>query len=314
MKPLFAFGYERSGTTLLRLMLDNHPEMAVPLDVTGLWERYHRKLDRYNYLSTMDEVERIVEDLLAEERILLWGEKFRKMEILKRIEKPCFPDVIRAFYELYALKKGKAFWGTKDPGNIYSIHLLNEWFPDCKFLHIIRDGRDCGLSASKLKYRSLLISAEKWRESVEWARKIGRILGPERYYEFKYEDLVDHPEEELKKICGFMEIDFHPDMLAYHRNVKKSIPDSKRYWWPKISDPPDADNKYKWKLKMPVSAQVCFEKRAGALLEELGYETGKHPRSGAYLTEMYYFLKQPLWANKKLRVIWKILDRLQLPF
>jgi hypothetical protein len=288
--PFFIVGFQRSGTTLLRVMLDNHPEIAIPLDTTGLWIRYdHRLESEYNGLSTEDDVRRLVSDLLAEERIRLWGIPLEADRIVAAIgPEPSLGRTIDAFHRAYAAARGKSRWGDKDPGNMVRMHRINDWFPDAQFLHIIRDGRDACLSQLEVDfgYDDVLPCACDWREQVEWVRRIGAILGLTRYLEVKYEDLVKQPEAVLKRVCAFLAADYDPQMLEYHRRVEKSVPDSKRHIWPKIGQPPRSDNAERWKREMSPGQVICFEKRAGRLLSELGYEVTPGPWSGAYLTEL----------------------------
>ena len=81
--PFFIIGFQRSGTTLLRVMLDNHPDIAIPLDVTGLWVRYYLKLYKYNYLCTKDDIIKIIKDLLKDR-------PKTKEEIISEIKKQRF--------------------------------------------------------------------------------------------------------------------------------------------------------------------------------------------------------------------------------
>ncbi len=70
--PFFVFGFERSGNTLLAMMLGAHPNIAVPLSTTGMWLRYAERLNDYARLAATNDMERLVDDLLAEQRIRLW--------------------------------------------------------------------------------------------------------------------------------------------------------------------------------------------------------------------------------------------------
>ena len=144
--PVFITGFQRSGTTLLRIMINSHPEIAIPLDVTGLWYRYYKRISQYNGLATESDVYRLIDDLLKEERIRLWETRLTRDNISSYYQGRGFPDVIAAFYRAFCAAKGKKFWGDKDPGNMRRLHLISEWFPTCKVVHIIRDGRDACLS------------------------------------------------------------------------------------------------------------------------------------------------------------------------
>ena len=71
-QPFFIVGFQRSGTTLLRMMLDSHPQVAIPLDTTGLWARYEQRLDEFGSLSRAESRRRLVESILSDGRIRLW--------------------------------------------------------------------------------------------------------------------------------------------------------------------------------------------------------------------------------------------------
>lgn len=286
--PFFIVGFQRSGTTLLRLMLDNHPGLAVPLDTVGLWAAYAARVDKdYSGLRSREAIVALVDDILREHRVKLWDAALTREQVLGFLTEPTYSCVVAAFYQAYASAKGKARWGDKDPGNMRRIDMILEWFPQAQILHIVRDGRDCCLShlEQDFGHSSLLPCAVAWREEVEWVRRIGRILG-RQYLEIRYEDLVREPERVLQRVTSFLQVDYHPTMLNYHRKVSESVPTSKLHIWPMLTQRPQAAHVERWRSKMSRGDQVCFEKRAGAQLKALGYPTvGGPDPSGAYWSE-----------------------------
>lgn len=296
--PVFIIGFQRSGTTLLRMMLDAHPDVAIPLDTTGLWARYAERLDAYGSLARPSDAAPLVADLLEEERIRLWQLDASVGDVVGLMEGGGYAEVIAAFYRAYARSRGKRYWGDKDPGNMSRIHLINEWFPGARFVHIIRDGRDACLSQLEQDFghSDLLGCASGWCEEVTWVRRIGAILGPARYMELRYEDLVREPEARLRDVCAFLQLPYSPAMLEYHRHVARSIPDAKRHIWPLIDRPPQRENVDRWKSRLSDGSRLCFEKRAGRLLRALGYEVLPEPWRGAYLEEARYVLRGAMRA------------------
>jgi len=272
-------------------MLDSHPDLAVPLDVTGLWSRYQNRLGDYD-LATDDGARRLIGDLLGEERIALWKTPLTVDEVARHRVLPDYPGIIDAFYRAYAARHGKKRWADKDPGNILRIHELNRWFPDSQVVHILRDGRGACVSHldQAFGFQDVLECASAWREQVWWARRVGEILGPRRYHELRYEALVARPQAELERLCRFLGLPYAAEMLDYPNRIDQSIPLEKRHIWPLIGEPPRQDNAAKWTHRMSRGTQVCFEKRAGALLNELGYETTPPPWRGAYATELKHML------------------------
>ncbi len=288
--PFFIVGFQRSGTTLLRLMLDNHPELAVPLDTVGLWARYESRLGEYGSMEDDAGCRRLITDLLAEERIQLWEAPLTAETVLAHRRRPGYAGIMEAFHLAYAAHHGKRAWGDKDPGNMERIDQLSRWFPECRIIHIIRDGRDACLSQTKqdFGFDDLFECAVAWREQVEWVRRIGGILGPARYAEVRYEDLVAQPETELRRVCAFLEVAWQPAMLQYHRDVKRSVPDSKRHIWPMLDQPPRKDNAGRWKKELTRGERIGFEKRAWSMLSTMGYEVFPTRPSGGHLAELRF--------------------------
>ena len=302
-EPFFIVGFQRSGTTLLRLMLDNHPALAIPLDTVGLWARYEDRLAEYGDLTNEPDAQRLVTDLLADERIRLWEVPLTVDGVLARRQRPGYAGIIDAFHLAYAAAKGKVAWGDKDPGNMVRIDRINSWFPACKVIHIVRDGRDACLSQKQQDFgiQDLFDCASAWREQVEWVRRIGGVLGSARYFELRYEDLVTDAAPILTRLCAFLGVAWSPQMLEYHRDVKRSVPDEKRHLWPLLDQPPQKDNAGRWRQALSHGERVGFEKRAGSMLRAMNYET-LPMLTGAAGAELAHFTAR-VW--RALRRRWK---------
>jgi len=300
-RPFFIVGFQRSGTTLLRAMLDSHPDVAIPLDTVGLWARYEDRLEEYGDLADEANAHRLVANLLAEERLQLWEEPIEIDEVLGRRQRDGYPGIIEASYLAYAARKGKSRWGDKDPGNMTRLDRVLGWFPDAQIVHIIRDGRDACLSHMRQSFghSELLPCAVDWREQVWWVRSIGRILGMDRYFELRYEDLVEDTEGVLRNLCDFLELPYSDALQSYHERRDEMVPESKRELWPLLAEPPRRDNLYRWRDEMSEGRRVCFEKRAGDVLQEMGYETLPGKASGAYVSELGALLGSSVRAMRR---------------
>jgi hypothetical protein len=107
------------------------------------------------------------------------------------------------------------------------------------------------------------------------------------------------PEAELRRICAFIGLEWDPAMLAYHQRVSKSVPDEKRHIWPLQDKPPQRDNLDRWKREMSSGMRVAFEKRAGPMLREMGYETyARFPNRGV-LEELKSFGRRLVGAARR---------------
>ena len=142
--------------------------------------------------------------------------------VLASAEPSTVPEAVRAMFSAYAHRQGKRRYAEKTPANVMHISLLGELFPESRFIHIIRDGRDVTLSYLSVDFgaESVGEGAISWKRAVEQGRRDGSSLGPDRYREIKYEDLVHDPEGALRDLCAFVELPFDPRMLRYFERAE----------------------------------------------------------------------------------------------
>ena len=304
VEPLFIVGFQRSGTTLLRLMLNAHPEIAIPHDSAELWPTYARlAATKYCGLRTADDVRRMIDDLLAEPRIRAWEVALPRDALLADALPSSFPEVMQRFHLVYARAQGKMRWGDKNTGTLVELDRLNAEFPRCRIIHFVRDGRDCALSHQHYMYgyENVLRVALEWREQVTLCHKMGAMLPRERFCELRYEDLLADPKGMLSRLCDLLGVSFSPLMLEYHRNVEDHVPQDRRSLWPLLGRPPLVSNAFKWKHEMSSGDRAIFERTAGELLRTFGYETSETtPKDGRFL-ELWYLLHSRLaWRLERM--------------
>ena len=273
--PLFMFGFERSGTTLLSMMVGAHPAIAVPLSVTGKWFSFANVVHGYDGLRTRRDLEAFVDRVIADERIQLWDASISRGDILDGLTVGSYAAIIRRFHEVYASKKGKPFWANLDIATLDNMDVVNGWFPDAKFIHIVRDGRDVALSHETMPYGASNIAecAERWVHRLTVNLKMGAILGEGRYLVVRYEDLVLESPQTLQRICKFVGVPYEEEMLGYYKMVDDKVPADKRWLWPELNKPPSRSKAYAWERTMSQTKRAVFESIAGDMLSELGYKT-----------------------------------------
>jgi hypothetical protein len=249
-------------------MLDRHSALAIPSEsyfIPQLWDRHGERAS----------AEEVAEDLGRIARVREWG--VTPEDVRARLgENARFADVVDAVYRSYAEARGKRRYGDKTPAYMQHLGLLERVFPSAQYVHIVRDGRDAGLSFMAMKRkprfnlgrpRRLTEFACAWRLEVEGAQRLGARLGPARYLELRYEDLVRAPDARLRDVCGFLGLEFEPAQLDYHRDVDPArLQDH-----PRLAEPPRRDVR-RWREEMSPADQELFEAIAGGLLARLGYE------------------------------------------
>lgn len=290
--PVLVLGVRRSGTTLLRVMLDRHSKLAVPDEsyfVPQLADRHLRHVDPDKFV---DDLRRI--DTLAE-----WDVPLERVRARLTTGMP-IGAAIATVYAVYAEACGKPRWGDKTPMYMQNLRLLERLFPDALFVHLIRDGRDAALSflsmpkglmtETWMQPRDVAGFAGQWRAEVKAAQRLGRRVGDGRYLEVRYEDLVGDVESVLRRISTFARLPYEPAMADYAGNVDVSTKPHQQ----SLKRPPTAGLR-DWRLQMSPEDVSAFDRVAGDLLDELGYESHERPGVAAMLRRASYGTRAAVW-------------------
>ena len=279
----FIVGVARSGTTLLRMMLDAHSELAIPPET-----HFIPKLIKVAEELGPDAREHAVELLTTHRR---WPDFQLDAEDLREQFDQIVPfsagGALRTFYGAYARSQDKTRWGDKTPGYARRMRKITTALPEAHFVHLIRDGRDVALSQLEVHHgaESVREAAEDWKNGIEKARRNAR--GIKHYTEERYEELVADPEPVLRRICEFVSLEFKPAMLSYHeradermteisrdfeRSGQSAIPADVRAKQHQRVASPQTQRAGRWRSEMTAADRDLFESVAGELLAELGYD------------------------------------------
>ncbi|NVO01942.1 MAG: sulfotransferase [Bacteroidetes bacterium] len=276
----FIVGRARSGTTLLRCLLDAHPEINIPLEcafIVHLSSKYGKKTnwDEESILS-------FYQDLQQYPKFHFWTidkEKLKK-DLLNSVGKNSYSNICKVVYfnfKSFFPKSEIKLLGDKNPSYSFHTKKLLKLFPDARFIHITRDYRDNIISMINAKFEAKIFSslAFRWKFSNKAVIK-QKKLTPERFYTLRYEDLVEKPESYIKDICQFLKIDFIPEMMDYHsklEELKKIYPaELINRHHKSLFQPINADKIYSWKKLLTEKQIKICDNVVGSFAEELGYE------------------------------------------
>jgi hypothetical protein len=257
-------GCERSGTTLLRAMLDSHRELSVPPESYFLIPLMKEPYSQDAFLSLLAQHRRFVRWRLPIEDVA---------KGLRNAKADDLAAAVCVLYKTYAASCGKTRWGDKTPGYVRHIRGLAGLLPEAHFVHIIRDGRDVALSWLETPFgpESITQAAERWRKEVRAGRRAGRKHAAERYIEVRYERLVRRPKRVLRRICEFADLRYDAGMLDYTAGADGVIeatlqPETHQ----RLRQPPTPGLR-NWRREMDERDVSAFHVVAGDLLTELGY-------------------------------------------
>lgn len=274
-RPFFVVGVHRSGTTLLRYMLNSNPRIYVPPE-SDFFPRFFGK-DPVGELSR-ERIAALLDMIFTKYRMVKeWrGEPPTAEAFFRAMPAQTPAAFLDTLYRTYARQYGAERWGDKTPIYASYIDLIHQIFPQAQFVHIIRDGRDVSLSmldkwGRKEIHVDPYFTARNWVRRIRQARAAGARLGLDLYYEMRYEALVAEPEVQLQSLCQFLGETYWPEMAEPHRLGRERIPLGDFH--EAIRQPPSTKRIGRWQNEMSEADQRLFQRVAGPLLRELGYET-----------------------------------------
>jgi hypothetical protein len=267
--PIFIVGMPRSGTKLLRELLNQHSEVSIPRAETNFLPYFAKNFYKYGDLSNRSNFNRFYYDISRTTFFSYIAGAKQIWDIeqwYKSVEATDFSisSVLSAFYELHAKNEQKSIWGDKTPSHIGQIPLIKTLFPSSKIIHIYRDVRDYCLSMRKAWGKNIYRASERWVEDIERCQRDGSAVGSNSYLELQYETLIDNTEKEIRKVCDFCNIQFEKQMIVPRYAVEK-VGDAKGHF--KVLK----GNYNKWKKQLTPKEVRKIEEISGSLMNSLGY-------------------------------------------
>jgi Sulfotransferase family len=278
-RPVFVGGCPRSGTTMVRSMLNSHPELAVPHETLFLVDGFRR---RRRWGDMAEEANR--------RRLASWVVRRKKARV-KRLHKdtdeliermvaapPTLGSVLSAGFQLYAERNGKSRWGDKRPSFIQNLDALFAMFPNAQYINVVRDPRAAVASIKRVGegrpgwYKDgLAAGIDLWDRAQQAAAKWERRLGPDQFLEIQYEQLVADPVEVLGRVARFLELDPAgvDAMVSFHEQADIRAPEMH----PLVAQPVTTESVRKWEQELAAEEIALVEKVLAGPMRRYGYET-----------------------------------------
>ncbi|MCI0447185.1 sulfotransferase [bacterium] len=269
-------------------MLNQHPSIAVPYE-SHFFNTFQPILKYYGNISQKRHMEYLVDDILSTDVMNDWDPPLTRKDIFDQLEEYDFGMLFDAMMQAWTLKCGKKRWGEKTPHHIHYWREISEIYPNAKFLHIVRDGRDVSLSFLEARFgpKSIYNGAVKWKQYLQLVGELQSMLTTNRFLEIKYEDLIENPEFCLTKICNFLGEEYDSKMLLYYENKNLYKTDKRNQ--ENLQRKLISDNKYKWMQQMSDAEVDLFESIAGPELEKYDYTLRHTDLRHPSLPMMFYY-------------------------
>jgi len=270
---LIVGGCPRSGTTLLRSILDNHPEIAIPPETNFVLPLWHQR-SGFGDLRRPERRREVAEFVFAPGR---GGRRIRgevsRDEAINRLfaAPPTLGSLMAACFALYAEGAGKPRWGDKRPRYAMFIGAIFDLFPDAQFVNVVRDPRGAVASQIPMGWDppdvALAASIANWEASIERVDAFARRLRPDQLLDLRYEDLVREPEREVRRICAFAGLAAGATVaatLAASRQGRRSTPEA-------VGEPISPAPIASWRERLAPADVALVEHVAAPSLERFGY-------------------------------------------
>lgn len=268
--PIFLTGFARSGTTWVNRLLRDYFSVGLVNEgqfIVALGSR----LARYGDLQEGENFRRLLRGLRDDEFFRILKRNYHVEIDWHRVAAgpPSFPEIVLDILRQIADKMDKHRIGSKYPVFGRYLGLLDELFPNCRVVHVVRDGRDCALSHRHMTWghQNTYAAAVHWRDYLRKARSAAQRMSG-RYLEVRYEDLLAKPEATVVVLEKFLTGTSGPI-------TERFMVESSRLRSEKVAH---------WRDAMPARDQAIFEGVAGDALRDAGYPitgTGRRPTAVA---------------------------------
>ena len=262
--PVFVVGVNGSGTTMLADAMGKHPDLYMfPRETRVL--PYLAQQFPDDALASLTHRRALAVELARSKGFYRSnGDRLLDLEAVDLTACHGFSGTVGSLYTYFARKEGKTRWGDKTPMYLQHISLLAERFPDARFIHIYRDGRDAAQSFHRRWRQEPRRTIWRWKKAIELGRAQGKALGCERYFEVSYEALTGDPESWMRQVCEFADLAYTPAVL---QSSMRYMEDAARV----NAGGRMIQNSEKWRRYFDAAQIEGLERIAGRALSELGY-------------------------------------------
>jgi hypothetical protein len=266
--PIFVVGCERSGTTLLAAMLDRHSQVAVPPETLFFSDVFHHAFSSRPAWSHESLVHAAWKGRVGE-----FG--LDREQLLKDFKAgPCtMADLFRCILQAHAKRRGKARAGEKSILHVLYVPLLMEWYPQAKFLGIVRDGRDVVRSMMSKPWKPNKLRSK----SCNWRLKMRLLIRwqasyPDRLMMLRYEELLADAPKVLAEVDRFLGLNYESGQLDASLGTGVYL-ERERSYKAKVLEPIDSSRAFAWKKELAPETLWAMDSIMGPTLQALAYES-----------------------------------------
>lgn len=282
-QPLLIVGTQRSGSNLLRLMLNQLPEIDAP-HPPHLMQIFAPLLPGYGDLNNHNNRVLLVSDIAAyvNANPVAWhGITLTVTDILPHLTTHTLADIFKVVYQLKALQKNARYWCCKSMANIYYIPEIEAEGWQHYYIHLLRDGRDVAASFQKsiVGEKHIYFLAQQWKKDQELSAQLLATTPADRIVQIRYEEFITNPKQALLPALNMLGLKWSDEILNYYLSDEAKRTAASGDMWRNVVKPVDAGNMRHYSEKLSTREIEIFECIAGDMLEHFGYSRDSQTRN-----------------------------------
>lgn len=280
--PIFMIGTQRSGSNMLRLMLNQLGNIAAP-HPPHILHRLMSVMPKYGDLQRDENFAMLVDDVcrLVELNPVPWeGVTLDRKKVAADCRERSLVAVFGSVYQAFADARSAETWLCKSMQNTLFLPEIDAYFRDGKYIYLYRDGRDVAVSFRKavVGEKHFYHIAKEWAETQRLALQHRSRVPADRFINVSYEELTSQTEQTVRRLCAFLGVDYKPSMLEFHTSDEAKRAADSSALWHNVVKPVMSNNTRKFLKEASREDIEIFESVAGDVLDALGYERVYVPR------------------------------------
>ncbi|MEA3314527.1 MAG: sulfotransferase [Campylobacterota bacterium] len=226
--PIFLMGSPRSGTSIIQALIDTQKQI-ITFPPTHFFSLVlsHIKTDIDGNIINKTDIELLIKNEIKYD---IW----ENTSIYKVLNQDIL--MIKELYEsiiLHYTRNNKNRWIDKTPNYTYMINIINSYYPNAKFLFVLKDplntvySRKLKLPADK--HRSIELLTQYWCNAVSNYKNFKQEY-PDKIILIKYEDFAKNYENDMKDIMNFLELKYNKELLKNYKDSISGLIHEKEIW------------------------------------------------------------------------------------
>ncbi|KQM72805.1 hypothetical protein ASE74_22250 [Pedobacter sp. Leaf216] len=281
-------GTQRSGSNLLRVILDQSEQIASP-HPPHILVTFVPLLGLYGFL-TEEKYKLLIADVVSYVKAnpVPWdGVELSETWIFENSTTYSLFEINRLIYETAAIAKNARYWCCKSMANVHYAANLEQHNPNLKYIYLYRDGRDVALSFKKaiVGEKHIYQLAKQWFTDQNACIELSRKITKDWFFSLNYEELIANPSKVIQELCRFLAIDYSERMLDFHHSKESKATASAGEMWENLAKPIIKDNTGKYRKELRAEEIDIFESINHQTLTDLGYKLDRPENKRKQISE-----------------------------